>query len=122
MKKVVIALLSALVLVGCTPAQSAPVDTPTIQMPMQDNDYKFDQAFVGQYEAHFGYKPTNEIVQASREVGLNVCKALRAGATATQVVTTLLEATQPGPGREGVLIAAGVGVGVYCPQYIKEFK
>lgn len=115
MRKLLAAIMlsTTLLVVGCT--QPATVDIPSIVVV--DNDSKFDQAFVRQ----LGYVPSNEVVQASREVGHATCAALDAGATAQQVVMVLLK-NSSGVGRSGVLIAAGVGVGIYCPQYIKDFS
>jgi len=123
MKKFVVALIAGLLLVGCTPTQSAPVANPTVTitaMPM-DDDSRFDQAFVGQYEVKIGGTPSVAQVQSAREVGRQTCAALKSGVSADQVAMIILKNTTT-ESRPVVIIAVGVGVGIYCPEFISSFK
>jgi hypothetical protein len=126
-RRLIVACVVPLALAGCT-MQPAPQTTVTVQamppsaasMPM-NNESAFDAAFVVQFTKMFGYAPTQEVIVASRKVGHATCDALNAGVTSDKIVMTLLESATTQDGRNMLLVAAGVGVGVYCPEHIKDF-
>lgn len=124
LRNIVAGLLLPLAFAGCTVQVVTPSAEPSVQtstVTTQETEAKFDAAFVKQYKEYVGTMPSNETVLAAREVGHATCKALDSGATAKQVVQVLIQG-QTGTALQVVLIAAGTGVGIYCPQYIKEFN
>jgi hypothetical protein len=125
-RRLIVACVVPLALAGCgmQPTVTVTAMPPSAaSMPMQvpNDESAFDTAFVQQFTKMFGYAPTQEVIVASRKVGHATCNALKAGATSTQIVTTLLESATTQDGRNMLLVAAGVGVGIYCPEYIKDF-
>lgn len=122
------ALLLPLAFAGCTVQVVAPSAAPQSQETIvaqqpasEDIAAKFDAAFVKQYKEYVGSTPSNETVLAAREVGHATCEALAAGASGTEVAQVLTQG-QSGNGLKAVIVAAGVGVGIYCPQYISRFS
>ena len=128
LRNIAAGLLLPLAFAGCTVQVVAPSTEPSVQtstVPTQqaseDVDAKFDAAFVKQYNEYIGTMPSNGTVLAAREVGHATCEALAAGASGTEVVQVLTQG-QSGNGLKAVIVAAGVGVGIYCPQYISRFS
>lgn len=111
-------IFAAVMLVGCTPANT-PAPSPSVVQV--DNDAVFDQAFVKAYQQEFGSIPTNDVVLTARQVGQAACKVFESGGTADDIVKSILSQTS-GDGTKLAIIATGVGVGVYCPQYVDMFK
>lgn len=114
-----------LALFGCSaPAQTAPMmpqATVTVQAPSaNDADSRFDIAFVRMFEQKLGYAPSQDVIVQSRKIGRLTCEALRAGNTATQVSSALLNGRTVQEAMPA-LVAAGVGVAIWCPEYIKDF-
>ena len=124
MKNLVGWLLLPLAFAGCTVQVVAPSAVPTVQETTvvdEGIEAKFDAAFVKQYKEYVGSTPTVEVVQSARAVGHATCEALDSGASGTEVAQVLTNG-QSGNTLKAILVSAGTGVGIYCPQYINKFS
>lgn len=127
LRNIAAGLLLPLAFAGCTvqvvsPSAEPSVQTSTVptQQASEDVDAKFDAAFVKQYKEYVGSMPTNELVLQAREVGHATCEALDSGASGTEIVQVLTDGYS-GNALKAILVSAGVGVGIYCPEHIKDF-